>query len=217
MNARDEMLARVRAAIGGAEPIEVPTIRADHEPVGAAGLLARFADRLEDYGAGVRVVGADEVGGAVATALDAGLRRRVDASSRSARRVVVPPGLPPAWLADVTADVDRDDGLDATALDAYDAVVTAAAVAIAETGTIVLDGSSAQGRRALSLVPDVHVCVVDADQIVAGVTDAMPHLDPRRPLTWISGPSATSDIELERVDGVHGPRNLEVVVLTHEG
>jgi L-lactate dehydrogenase complex protein LldG len=92
-------------------------------------------------------------------------------------------------------------------------VVTAAAVAVAETGTIVLDGSPDQGRRIISLLPDLHICVVRPDQVVASVPAAVARLDPRRPLTWISGPSATSDIELNRVEGVHGPRNLHVVIL----
>ncbi|MEV7415295.1 LUD domain-containing protein [Streptomyces sp. NPDC089919] len=136
-------------------------------------------------------------------------------AARGAGLVLVPPALPPHWLAaaDVTRLPDRaaDTPYD---LDRADSVVTGCALAVAETGTLVLDGGPDQGRRRITLVPDHHICVVRVpDQVVDSVPQALERLDPRRPLTWISGPSATSDIELDRVEGVHGPRTLEVVLL----
>ncbi len=192
-SARDEILAAVRAALDGVEPAgplpAAPTVRPVDDLVGL------FVERVEDYRAVVTRCRADEVASTVAAALAGG-------------RAVVPPGLD----LDVTGSV-VDDDLSAAELDALDAVVTAARVGIAETGTIVLDHAPDQGRRAISLVPDLHVCVVRADQVVADVPDAVALLDPARPLTWISGPSATSDIELDRVEGVHGPRTLHVVLV----
>ncbi|THI98089.1 lactate utilization protein C, partial [Nocardioides sp.] len=147
---------------------------------------------------------ADGVADAVAAAVPAGAR------------VVVPPGLPEELRVRLVDPV-VDDGLTADQLDRVDAVVTLCRVGIAETGTIVLDHEPDQGRRALTLVPDRHVCVVRVDQVVADVGDAIALLDPARPLTWISGPSATSDIELSRVEGVHGPRQLHVIVVQQGG
>jgi L-lactate dehydrogenase complex protein LldG len=126
--------------------------------------------------------------------------------------VVVPPGLPREWLP-VGVDGLVDDGLSAERIAATDGVVTGAAVAVVETGTIVLDASADQGRRIISLLPDLHICVIRPEQVVASVPEAVERLDPTRPLTWISGPSATSDIELNRVEGVHGPRNLHIILL----
>ncbi|MFD0891788.1 lactate utilization protein C, partial [Streptosporangium algeriense] len=131
-------------------------------------------------------------------------------AARGLTRPVVPDGLPAEWVPQ--GAVTDDPALSDAELEAAGGVVTGCAVAIAETGTIVLDTGPGQGRRALTLLPDYHLCVVRAEQIVAGVPQALAVLDPARPLTWISGPSATSDIELNRVEGVHGPRTLEVVI-----
>ena len=137
-------------------------------------------------------------------------------SEAGAERLAVPEDLPTEW--DPGVELVSDDGLSAADLDALDGALTGCALAIAETGTIVLDAGEAQGRRALSLVPDYHLCLVKADSIVATVPEAVTSLEPAvkegRPLTFVSGPSATSDIELNRVEGVHGPRTLHVVVLT---
>lgn len=204
MNARDEVLRRVRTALGP-DPRALPVPRgyrtAGEHPAGHPTLLDLLADRLRDYKA------------AVSRTDDAGLRAGVVealAACGVTGPVLLPPGLPPAWAPQGRAD---DGTLTTSELDTFAAVVTAAAVACAETGTIVLDGSPDQGRRAITLVPDVHVCVVRAEQVVHTVPELLARLDARRPLTFISGPSATSDIELRRVEGVHGPRTLHVVLV----
>ncbi|MBS2939801.1 LUD domain-containing protein [Nocardioides sp. J2M5] len=193
MSARDDILRRVRSALDGVSP--VTDLPAAPRVPDRGDLVALFAERVEDYRAEVTRCAPDEVAAVVAAAL-------------GTARPVVPPGLGIEVAGSVV-----DDGLTAADLDALDAVVTRAAVGVAETGTIVLDHRDDQGRRAITLVPDLHVCVVDAAQVVADVADALALLDPSRPLTWISGPSATSDIELDRVEGVHGPRTLRVVVV----
>jgi len=203
MSARDEMLARVRFALGDPRPDAASVPRGYRATVGlTAGELAELlADRLADYGASVRRCRQSELGATVAAAL----------AGRGARTLIVPDGLD----VPVPDDIERvpGDGMTAAELDAVDGVMTGVALAIAETGTIILDGAPGQGRRALSLIPDYHLCVLRSDQIVGLVPEALAMLDPRRPLTWISGPSATSDIELERVNGVHGPRTLEVIIV----
>lgn len=197
MSARDDILARVRRALADVEP--------DREPVAGPRLAERphaevvdlFAERVEDYRA------------VVVRTTPQRLAREVRAALPQGASVVVPAGLSVA----VDGAVVDDGTLTSADLDRIDAVVTDARVGIAETGTIVLDHAEGQGRRAISLVPDLHVCIVRADQVVADVPDAVALLDPVRPLTWISGPSATSDIELDRVEGVHGPRTLHVVIV----
>jgi L-lactate dehydrogenase complex protein LldG len=207
--ARTEVLARVRAALGPdprAEPVPRGYRTAGEHAPGAEPLLALFAQRVLDYRAGVDRCSAQELPAVLAALLD---------RLAPAGRLVVPPDLPPAWTDG--RQVLRDAGASTAELDAVAGVVTACAVAVAETGTIVLDAGAGQGRRALSLVPDLHVCVVRADQVVQTVPEALARLDPRRPQTWVSGPSATSDIELDRVEGVHGPRTLHVVLVDDEG
>lgn len=204
MSARDEVLARVRLALAGAELVEpVRGYRQDgkHAP-GSATVIDLFEDRLIDYKATVRRTDVAGLRVAVAEALVAA---GVDGP------VLLPPGLPPEWAPEGRAD---DGTLAAYELDGFAAVVTAARVACAETGTIVLDAAPDQGRRAITLVPDVHVCVVLSGQVVHTVPEMVSRLDPTRPTTFVSGPSATSDIELDRVEGVHGPRTLSVVLVT---
>ncbi len=191
MSARDEILARVREATAGAVSPAVPAPRS----LSGAGSVDLFVERVADYRAVVERCTPAELAARVAAAVQG-------------CSVVTPEGLA------VEVPGSRiDDGLSAAELDHIDAVVTEAAVGIAETGTIVLDHGAGQGRRALTLVPDRHVCIVREDQVVAGVPDAVGVLAPTRPQTWISGPSATSDIELDRVEGVHGPRQLHVIVV----
>ena len=198
MNAREQILARVRAAIAAA-PAERAAIPRDFHTATADGLDA-FLDRLTHYDAVAHVVDPHEVAQQIRTAL------------KHRKRIVVPAGVPDAWTEHLTPIRDEPP-LTPHALDAGDGVLTTCALAIAQTGTIVLDAGPGMGRRALTLVPDYHLCVVRADQIVSSVPEAIAKLeDPTRPLTFISGPSATVDIEMVRVRGVHGPRNLEVIV-----
>ncbi|MGP4112680.1 LutC/YkgG family protein [Streptomyces sp. 4N509B] len=211
MSGRERVLGRVRRALAdvprGEAPDDVPVAREYLRHHSPADPVAMLADHMADYRALVHHTDA--------AGLPALLARLL--AERGARSVVVPPGLPPAWLEELPEGVRRvadDPALTPHELDAVDSVVTGCAVAVAETGTIVLDAGPEQGRRRVTLVPDHHVCVVRVpEQVVASVPEALERLTPSRPLTWISGPSATSDIELDRVEGVHGPRTLEVVLL----
>ena len=203
-DARQVILARIRDALADSPaPVAVPR---DYEQALPSGtdVVELLVERVSDYRATVhRTTVAD-----LPTTLG-----RVLASHR-ATRIAVPAGVPRAWLQGSTVERVADEPpLSYLELDALDGVVTGCAVAIAETGTIILDGGPDQGRRALSLLPDLHVCVVREDQVVGSVPEALVQLAPTRPQTWISGPSATSDIELQRVEGVHGPRRLDVVLV----
>ena len=199
MSAREEVLARVREAIapGRAEAAPVPR---DYRAVTDAG-IDTFVDRLQHYRAQTRRV--------PAAGLDEAIRATL--RERAVVRVVAPDGLPEPWL-DGLEPLRDDPPLEPHVVDGADGVITTCAVAVAETGTIVLDGGPGMGRRALSLVPDYHLCVVRAEQVVGGLPQAIAQLDPTRPLTFVSGPSATVDIEMVVIEGVHGPRRLEVIV-----
>lgn len=257
--ARDEILGRLRSALGAPPSHELPepgTVGGTpegeperdgrphpaavggepYEPVGttlpreyrvtgddAPGSTAAvdlLAERLDDYKATVHRA-ADDAEVARVVGQVVGAARDAAGDGGATGPLVVPPGLDAAWLAALPEGVEvrtdsREDPLPSTELDQSLGVVTACRVAMAETGTIVLDGEPDQGRRAITLVPDLHVCVVRPEQVVQLVPEAVRRLaeHPERPQTWISGPSATSDIELERVEGVHGPRHLHVVLVT---
>ena len=207
-DARAEVLQRIRGALG--HGAAVPEIPRDYlgagEPAPSGGdVVELFCERCADYRATVRRVSAQELPAAVAAAC----------AERGVHRVVTPPGGPSALEGlELVAD---DPPLGPRELDGFDGVLTGCALAVAETGTIVLDGGARSGRRAITLVPDYHACVVEAGHIVAAIPDAVALLAEAaaegRPVTLVSGPSATSDIELDRVEGVHGPRTLDVFVV----
>ena len=214
MNAREEIFSRIQTAL--ADVIEtdpttdVPIEWVYQRPTPMPDVLDRFVETVEDYKALVVRVPAAEVPTQVATLL----------GGAGVSSAVLPGGIDPTWRTAVTeagiAVREDDPPLDRMVLNEIDAVVTAAAVGVAETGTIILDHAPDQGRRALTLVPDTHLVVVRAEQVVSDVPEAVGRLGASvaagSPLTWISGPSATSDIELSRVEGVHGPRKLLVIL-----
>jgi L-lactate dehydrogenase complex protein LldG len=210
---RRRILERIESALADVPADETPQdvpvprnyLRADTEA--GRGLVDVFAERAADYRARVELTT-----DSTAPAVIAGLL-----ADHGVTTVVTPPGLAALYLSGAAgADFSQlhdDPPLSVDALDAAQGVISGCALAIAETGTIILDGGAGQGRRALTLLPDYHLCLVRTDQIVATVPDAISRLDPRRPLTMISGPSATSDIENNRVEGVHGPRTLHILII----
>jgi L-lactate dehydrogenase complex protein LldG len=209
VSAREAVLGRVRTALGSAPAVpDIPRGYRDAGALGAAGndvAVQRFCERAAEYRATVQRVERGGLTDAVAEAC----------GRHDAQRIAVPEGAP-GEIPGIELVVD-DPPLSARDLDGLDGVLTGCALAIAETGTIVLDGGARSGRRALTLVPDLHLCVVEAGTIVPSVPDAVRALEQAvaegRPITLVSGPSATSDIELDRVEGVHGPRRLEVFVV----
>jgi L-lactate dehydrogenase complex protein LldG len=200
MSARDEILGRVRTALGP-EPAPATAIPREYRTTTHDGLDS-FLERLAHYDA--RAIPTTE------RDLEATVQATL--KQRDARDIIAPDGLPDGWLTTVNPIKDTPP-LDNDALDGSDGVVTTCALAIAQTGTIVLDGGPGMGRRALTLLPDYHLCVVRTEQIVPSVPEALALLEPTSPLTFISGPSATVDIEMVRVKGVHGPRTLDVILV----
>jgi L-lactate dehydrogenase complex protein LldG len=203
MTAREHILRRVREAVMDLPSEATPIPRGYSRTHERDDLVTTFLERVSDYRARVRRTSIERLPAEIESVL----------TELHIHSVAVPADLPTEWFSPTSIKVSRDDPpLSATELDAIDAVITGCAVGIAETGTIGLNAGAAQGRRVLTLLPDVHVCVVSVSQIVGDVPEGLEALDPRSPLTLISGPSATSDIELERVEGVHGPRTLIVFI-----
>jgi L-lactate dehydrogenase complex protein LldG len=211
MSGRDTVLARVRAALGegaaAGEPVSMARTYRRVDEAARDAIMERFVRRVGDYGAAVHRVPAERLSATIGEVC----------GRRGGGAFVIPADLPADWLPDGLERLSDDGGLDYRQLDRSAGVITGCAVAVAETGTIMLDGGAGQGRRAITLLPDYHLCVVRADQIVGLVPEAIARLADAgragRPVTLISGPSATADIELSRVQGVHGPRTLEVIIV----
>ncbi len=213
-DARAMVLCKIREALRDvteSEQVLDVTVERSYRTVDSASFPERkilFVERVREYKARVRPVRPAELAQAIADAC----------AARGVQRLVVPADLPEGW-APSGVTLLREPGLSNDMLEHSDGVLTAAAMGIAQTGTIVLDSGPGQGRRAISLLPDYHLCVIRDDQVVGLVPEAVASLhtaaaDSARPITFISGPSATSDIELNRVEGVHGPRTLEVLLVT---
>jgi L-lactate dehydrogenase complex protein LldG len=209
--AREVMLGKIRAAIQQGTPTTRTSITHDYlvsDPLPQPELIERFVERVEDYKARVHVVAEAMLPITIATALQ----------ERGVQRLVVPADLPAHWIPPAIQALPDTGQLGYAELETCDGVLTGCALGVAQTGTIILDCGAYQGRRVISLLPDYHLCIVRSDQIVSLIPAAITALNQpernRRPITFISGPSATSDIELNRVEGVHGPRTLEVIVVT---
>jgi L-lactate dehydrogenase complex protein LldG len=213
-NAREAILGRIREALqdvsGAEQPAEVAVPRSylhngtsEHEE-----MIEHFIERVADYKVNVRRVEKQNLPQAIAAAC----------AEHGIHRLLAPADLPADWVPTEIELLRDDPPLSNEQLDSSEGVLTGCALGIALTGTIVLDGGTAQGRRVLTLLPDYHLCVINEEQIVELVPEAVERLGDavtlhKRPLTFVSGPSATSDIELNRVEGVHGPRTLDVLIV----
>jgi L-lactate dehydrogenase complex protein LldG len=208
ISSRERVLERIRRANSKAAPPHEPIPRgydgagSDYGHTQSAEVIALFEERLRDYDARVFPVHKDDIAAKAAEILKAGDRRRI----------AVPAGLPPAWRAD-EIDWVVDEELSLDVLNAVDGVMTAATLGVAASGSIVLQHKPAEGRRVLTLLPDYHLCVIEAVQVVETLPEAFARIEPKRPVTFFSGPSATADIEMTRIKGVHGPRFLDVLLV----
>lgn len=203
-SSRERILERIRKASVHASPRE-SSIPRSYDRISTRSLndtLALFEERLRDYDAGVFPVSRNEIARKVAEILTAGNRSRL----------AIPAGLPKEWQAE-SIEWIPDHGLSFDALNNVDGVVTAATVGVAVSGSIALQHGPAEGRRIVTLLPDYHLCIIEASQVVETLPEAFTHLDPTRPVTFFSGPSATADIEMTRIKGVHGPRFLDVLLI----
>ncbi|WP_422926330.1 LutC/YkgG family protein [Singulisphaera sp. PoT] len=212
-DAKSEILSRVRSALKDVPATETPadvTVSRDYRlksDLDRQTLIDQFIERVEDYRAVVHRVTPEGLSEAIESAC----------ARKGVKRLLIPADLPQGWIPKNVETV-QDQQLTYEQIDTTDGVLTGSAIGVAQTGTIMLDGGPGQGRRAISLIPDYHLCVVLEDDVVGLIPEAITRLRdvaqaPGRPITWISGPSATSDIELNRVEGVHGPRTLEVLVV----
>ena len=210
-SAKNEILARIRRTISSADETqrarEWSTIERSFRKTGTLSSedrLALLSDRLRDYGAGVHYASQDRVRDVLSQVL----------AGRSKKTIIVPKAWPEEWMP-LGMKISHDEGLTYEALDQSEGVMTACTLAIALTGTIILRGGPLESRRALTLIPDYHLCIIKAEQVVELVPEAIERLHPMStsPLTLISGPSATADIEMMRVQGVHGPRTLDVIIV----
>jgi len=206
---KEAVLGKIRSALDDVDESEVLEVRREYQREGVLGVEERlelFQERIVDYKVRYRQVKEQDLQSEILKSCQA----------NNIKRVCIPTDLPKDWQP-LNLDIIEDDNLDYQALEACDGVITGCAVAIAETGSIALDAGQYQGRRVISLLPDYHLCIVFEEQVVDVVPEAVKQLqasiDAKRPITLISGPSATSDIELSRVEGVHGPRTLEVLLV----
>lgn len=201
---RDRILGRIALASRSLPLADDPAFEHDRTPPQQAECISLFCERLQEYGASNQLVTATDLPGALAKKLE----------EHGLRSIVLPTGIPSDWLARIAGvDLLFDEDQSVASIESADAVLTASTAAVAASGSIVLQHGPAEGRRILTLLPDRHLCMVEAEAICATLPLALQRLSPTLPTTFISGPSATADIEMTRIQGVHGPRQLDVFIV----